>query len=247
MDSLIRITEKDGKQLVSARELHEFLGSKREFATWIKDRIKKYGFVENQDYSSFDEIVKRENGGNVLIQYALTIDCAKEIAMVEGNAKGKQARQYFIECEKQLKNQPITKELSRKDLILLALEAEKEKEALQIQNELQDKALKEQAPKVQFYDKVLNSNSDYTSTTIAKELGISAIEFHKIMHQRGVLFKQDGHWVLYAKYQDKGYTKTRTFIYRDSTGNEKSGITTTWTPKGREFIHEIFSMELVAN
>ena len=108
MEELIRISDNNGKQAVSARELHEFLESKREFATWIKDRIKKYGLVENQDYvcltnlsSGYNEQVAK--GGYNKIEYALTLDCAKELAMVEGNAKGKTARQYFIQKEKELR------------------------------------------------------------------------------------------------------------------------------------------------
>lgn len=81
MKELIPIYDRDGQQAVSARELHEFLESKREFATWIKDRIKKYGLVENQDYASFDEIVKRDIGSSVRTEYALTIDAAKEISL----------------------------------------------------------------------------------------------------------------------------------------------------------------------
>ena len=92
---LIKITEQNGKRAVSARELHLFLESKQEFANWIKNRIDKYGFIENQDYEVFDNFIKNPNGGRPLIEYALTIDTAKEIAMVEGNEKGKMARQYF--------------------------------------------------------------------------------------------------------------------------------------------------------
>ncbi|MCT3674441.1 antA/AntB antirepressor family protein [Elizabethkingia anophelis] len=100
MNELIKITEQNGNSAVSARELHTFLESKQEFSTWIKNRIKKYGFIENQDFEVFDNFIKNSNGGRPLLEYALTIDCAKEIAMVEGNEKGKQARQYFISFEK---------------------------------------------------------------------------------------------------------------------------------------------------
>ena len=87
------------QQTVNARELHAFLENRDHFATWIKDRIEQYGFVENQDFVSFSEIP--ENGGR-RIEYALSLDMAKELSMVERNAQGKQARQYFIECEKRL-------------------------------------------------------------------------------------------------------------------------------------------------
>ncbi|MBR0128797.1 MAG: antA/AntB antirepressor family protein, partial [Neisseriaceae bacterium] len=76
--------------LCNARELHEFLKSKQDFSTWIKNRIKKYGFLENQDFCSFDNFVKRETGGSVRIEYHITLDMAKELAMVENNAMGRQ-------------------------------------------------------------------------------------------------------------------------------------------------------------
>lgn len=106
-NELIKITEQNGKRAVSARELHRFLASKQEFANWIKKRIEKYGFVENQDYEVFDNFVKNPNGGRPLIEYALSVNMAKELAMIEGNEQGKQARQYFITCEKKLRESNI--------------------------------------------------------------------------------------------------------------------------------------------
>ena len=100
---LIQVKEQNGTQVVSARELHTFLESKQNFADWIKNRIEKYGFIENQDFEVIHNFMKNPQGGRPLIEYALTIDTAKEISMVEGNEKGKQARRYFIECEKKLK------------------------------------------------------------------------------------------------------------------------------------------------
>lgn len=100
MNELIKITETNGKKAVSARELHSFLESKQDFSTWIKNRIKKYDLTENEDYASFDKIVEREIGASVQIEYALTLDAAKELSMVEGNAKGKIARKYFIDIDK---------------------------------------------------------------------------------------------------------------------------------------------------
>lgn len=106
MNELIKITEQNGKRAVNARELHQFLESKQEFANWIKNRIEKYGFIEGQDFTSFDNFVKRETGSSVRKEYALSIDMAKELSMVENNEKGRQARKYFIECEKAATKQP---------------------------------------------------------------------------------------------------------------------------------------------
>ena len=98
MEKLINITEKNGRQVVSARELHEFLEVDTQFRTWI-DRMLDYGFEENIDYTRANIFVR----GNEAKDYALTLDCAKEISMIQRSEKGKQARRYFIACEKQLK------------------------------------------------------------------------------------------------------------------------------------------------
>lgn len=101
MEQLIKVSiNEQGSRVVSARELYEFLEVKSKFIDWIKNRIKKYGFVENQDFVTLSKNL--ENGGKE-IDYALTIDMAKELAMVQGNNKGKRARQYFIECERKLR------------------------------------------------------------------------------------------------------------------------------------------------
>lgn len=103
MTELIKITENNGNKAVSARELHQFLESKQEFANWIKSRIDKYGLIENQDFEVFDNLIKNPEGGRPLKEYILKVDTAKELAMVEGNEKGKLARLYFIEMEKKAK------------------------------------------------------------------------------------------------------------------------------------------------
>ena len=88
-------------ETVSARELHEFVESKQEFANWIKNRIEKYGFMENQDFLTV--LSKTPNGGRPSQEYFITLDMAKQLAMVENNEKGMQVRKYFIECEKKLR------------------------------------------------------------------------------------------------------------------------------------------------
>ncbi len=114
-------------QTVNARDLHEFLESKQEFANWIKNRIGQYGFVEGQDFT----IDKFINGRATLKDYHITLDMAKELSMVERNEKGKQARQYFIECERRTKD-PVRAFLSaaKSELLSMASEVAKEVEIL---------------------------------------------------------------------------------------------------------------------
>lgn len=96
--------DQQDRVVVNARDLYEFLGSNRQFANWIKDRLDKYGFTDGEDYTSFNEIVKRGNGGSTTrMEYLLTLDVAKEIAMFENNERGRQVRRYFIECERRLR------------------------------------------------------------------------------------------------------------------------------------------------
>ncbi len=91
-------------QTVDARALHAFLESKQQFADWIKSRIETYSFTQDVDYVVNHSFMNNSQGGRPAKDYALTMDMAKELAMVERTPKGKQARQYFIECEKQLRN-----------------------------------------------------------------------------------------------------------------------------------------------
>jgi anti-repressor protein len=94
--------------LCDARELHRHLEVGKRFASWIKERIAEYGFVENQDYILISQIreTKTGRGGDRRSKdYHLTLDTAKELAMVERNDKGRQVRRYFIDCEKRIHNQ----------------------------------------------------------------------------------------------------------------------------------------------
>ena len=103
------------EMLCNARDLHKFLNVGRDFNTWVKDRIKQYGFIKNQDF-----VLVRQNGGakhkttapqnggaktgrggHNKIDYHITLDMAKELAMIENNEQGRKVRRYFIQMEKQ--------------------------------------------------------------------------------------------------------------------------------------------------
>ena len=124
-------------ETVSARELHAFLEVGRDFSTWIKDRISKYEFVENTDYITLPKTGELENKGlQGKIEYFVTLDMAKQLAMVENNDKGSQARKYFIECEKKLM-QP--KPMTQIELIALIANqmAEQERKSFELDTRLQ--------------------------------------------------------------------------------------------------------------
>lgn len=116
---LINVRNENGELLVSARDLHKALEIKSDYSTWFK-RMVEYGFEENIDYTTvFHKNVENPLGGRPRIDYALKIDMAKEIAMIQRSDKGRQVRKYFIECEKQLQQQ--IPQLTREQQLAIAL------------------------------------------------------------------------------------------------------------------------------
>ena len=107
MERLIRIeevkTDGNGVQCVNARDLHVFLEIGKEFVNWIKDRIEQCGYEGGKDFIIFANSGKKSGRGRPQMEYQISLDMAKELCMIERNEKGRQARQYFIECERRLK------------------------------------------------------------------------------------------------------------------------------------------------
>lgn len=99
--TLIPILQRgEQEQWVDARTLHQFLEVGKDFSTWIKDFIADFDFVEGRDFSPN---LGKSTGGRSAIEYTITLDMAKELAMLQRTEKGKQARQYFIAAEKELR------------------------------------------------------------------------------------------------------------------------------------------------
>lgn len=200
MTELIKITEHNGQRAVSARELHQVLGSKRDFSNWIKDRIEKYAFIENQDFEVFNNFGENPEGGRPLKEYALSIDMAKEIAMVEGNERGREVRQYFIRCERELR-QAALPSYQIEDPIQRAkrwIKEQEQTERLALENkqqaeriEQQKEQIKADAPKVLFAKAVETSDR---SCLVA--------ELAKILRQNGVEIGQNR---LFEWLRNKGY------------------------------------------
>ena len=229
MEELIKITEQNGRQAVSARELHSFLKSKQDFSTWIKARIDKYGFVENQDFEVFHNFVEQVSGGKHLIEYALSVDCAKEISMVEGNEKGRQARKYFIECEKLAKNP--AQNISRIELAKMIIQVEEEKERLQIENN-------KLRPRSEFVDVVFATDNLLTLSQAAKTLNLpfGRNKLCDMLREKGIFFKSS----LEPKqtYIDKGYFRLKEVL----TANQQIKFQTFATQKGLGFLAKTFDV-----
>lgn len=142
---LIKIIEREGRQLVSGRELHEFLEIGTKYKDWFP-RMVEYGFDEEIDFVRVAQKRATNNSRNpvtTVIDHAISIDMAKEISMIQRTEKGKAARQYFIKCEKKLKE---VKKLSPMELMELQFRALKEQEEKIVQVENKVDKLEEDMP-----------------------------------------------------------------------------------------------------
>lgn len=142
MNQLITITQNENNdQVVSGRELHEFLGVKDHYTDWFKDMCK-YGFTENIDFITLNELSEKTEGSRLvkrnIINHALKLDMAKEIPMIQRNEKGKQARQYFIEVEKELKQQLLPQTPEQQIALLAQGNVNLNKKVEQIENSVLD-------------------------------------------------------------------------------------------------------------
>lgn len=215
MNELIPTQQNDENEiLVTGRDLHEFLEVNSNYTTWM-NRMINYGFSERVDFIPEKE---ESTGGRPGINHHLKLDMAKEISMLQRNKKGKQARQYFIEVEKRWNSPEM--------IVQRAMEIQQRKvKMLESENA-------ELKPKATYHDLVLQSNTLLTTTQVAKDLGIGAPTLNKKLHELGVQYKKGHRWYLYHKYQDKGYTQSKTHVI--SADETKDHMY--WTQKGRQFV-----------
>lgn len=226
----IDVNEK-GQQLVSARELHEFLEVKSRFNDWISNRIKTYGFEEETDYT---KILVQCNRGQNEYDFAIKLDMAKELSMVERNGKGKEARKYFIACEKQLKNLK-TNSYMIKDPIERAKAWIKEEE----QRQLLVAQIEKDKPKVEFFNAVAGSKDSIEMGQVAKMLGVRGLGRNKlfqILRDKKVLQRDN---IPYQKYVDAGYFRVLEQKYTVPNGETRVNIKTLVYQKGIDYIRKL--------
>jgi phage anti-repressor protein/phage antirepressor YoqD-like protein len=187
----------EAKMTCNARDLHAFLDVGRDFTTWIKNRITKYDFIDNVDYIIvFPKTGENPLGGRPETDYHLTLDMAKELAMVENNDRGREARRYFIECEKRLKNRPT---LETEDQLIdraLVIATNRLKTAEEERAKLKAKITAD-APKVAFADAHLDCRQSMEVGAVAvlfQKNGINIGRNHLFAYLRdkGWLIKQNG-------------------------------------------------------
>ena len=223
----VNVTEED-KQIVSGRDLHMFLEIGTQYTKWF-ERMCEYGFSENVDFRAVSQKRLTAQGNeSTFIDHELTIDMAKQLCMLARNDKGKQAREYFIQIERDW-NSP--EKVMGRALKIANNVINNQKITIAQQNQ----QLQELQPKATYYDLVLQNTSLLSITQIAKDFGLSARRLNQILKDKGVQYKQSDQWFLYQKYADKGYTSSKT----TALDAERSVMHTYWTQKGRLFIYEL--------
>ena len=230
MNSLIPINYDNDRQTVSARTLWQFLERPyRDFTEWF-NQFKTYGFAESIDFRTLSENIEKPQGGRPSVDYEITVEMAKELCMLQRTEKGKQARQYFIELEKQW-NSP-------ESIMSRALQfAQRQLEGLTLQLTMKDQVISELKPKADYTDTILKNKGLVTITQIAKDYGMSGTKMNELLHGYGIQYKQSEQWLLYIKYQDKGYTHSETINIIRRDGRPDITMNTKWTQKGRLFIY----------
>lgn len=227
MNELIKIDYSNDKPAVSARDLHEFLEVGTDFRHWFP-RMCEYGFTEGPDFNMV-KIDRVQTEGNRLVNRivedaVLTIDMAKEICMLQRNEKGKMARQYFIQLEKDW-NSPekvMARALRIADQKIKTLEIANT--ALTVDNQIMK-------PKADYFDELVDRNLLTNFRETAKQLNIKQNDFIKFLLDKKYLYRDKrGKLLPYAGKNDGLFEIKECF--NDKT--QWSGTQTLVTPKGRE-------------
>lgn len=229
MNELIKITYNNDRPAVSARDLHDFLEVKTAYKDWFP-RMCEYGFTEGEDFCSF---LSESTGGRPAQDAVFTIDMAKELCMIQRNEKGKQARQYFLQIEKDW-NSP-EKVMAR---------------ALQIAGDklkrLENK-VKADAPKVLFADAVSASKTSILVGELAKLLKQNGVDIgqHRLfrwMRENGYLIRRNGtdFNMPTQKSMDLGLFTVKETAITHSDGTVTVSKTTKVTGKGQQYFIQKF-------
>ncbi len=209
------------EQLVNARELHEKLQSKRQFANWIQERIENYGFIEGEEFLTI--LLKTPDGGRPRKEYYFKLDAAKEIAMVENNEQGRAIRKYFIEVEKKARAMFIVPRTLPEALRMAADLAEQ---------------LDKQKPLVAFAETAARSKDSILIRELAKvccKKGIETGEKRLWAKLRAWGMIIPGRTEPYQEYVDRGYFEVSEGTH-ETNGNVKLHHVTRVTPKGQIYI-----------
>jgi len=232
----------DPVQSVNGRDLHAFLEVARDFPTWMRDRIETYAFTENVDYEVFPETGENPLGGRPGKGYALSIDMAKELAMVERTPKGREVRHYFIECEKRAKAAAIT---ALPDFTNPAVAARAWADQCEGRT-IAERRLLEVEPKATALDRIANTDGLILISNAAKTLQIEVQALFAWLMANRWIFRRPGskRYIGFADKLRAGYLKHKydDVPMPDGTTVQKERVFL--TPKGLARLAVIFGREV---
>ena len=244
MGELIKIEVKNNQQLVSGRELHEFLEIKTPYTQWF-ERMCDYGFVENTDYILVSQKSESSNitGVKVVQDHLMTLNMAKEISMLQRNKKGKQARIYFIKCEEAWNSPEMI--LARANQIQSHMIEDYTKKI-----ELLENKVKEDKPKVIFADAVATSQSSILIGDLAKLIKQNGVDtgqkrLFDYMRENGFLIKQKGesYNMPTQKSMDMELFEIKERTVLNPDGSIRISKTPKVTGKGQQYFINVFLSE----
>lgn len=247
MEDLIQIKQTPGgKQVVSARDLHRLIvieakgGQVGEmFSHWIK-RMLDLGFTEGVDYvtEEYDVfgnlLAKFSKSDNEEVrfhrrEYIITLETAKHIAMVQNNDRGRQVRQYFIECERKLKLALPDFSNPAEAARSWATQYEEKQKAIEEARKLQLE-IKANEPKVEFFDNLVDRGLNLNLRTTAKEIGVKESELISFLLEKKYLYRDSRNKLNpYAQYTGEDSL----FVIKEQMRDNWEGVQTLVTPKGR--------------
>ena len=221
---------------VSARDLHEGLEVRKDFSDWIKYQLERMNFKENKDFRLSPKIGEK-SFGRPSIDYALTLDAAKHIAMATGTDRGHEVREYFLECERRaLRGAQALAKMPTHSEALRGWAAELERaDALSVVVNEQAGQIRELKPKAEIMDNFVEGDEIYSMTCAAKELGknprwlmgyLSSEEMKWIYRGTG------GRWAATQAQVDAGRMLHRHYSTKDNAGKETLRSTAYVTAKG---------------
>ncbi|MEL6092889.1 antA/AntB antirepressor family protein [Bartonella schoenbuchensis] len=228
-------------QTVNARELYTFLEVNFNFNDWIKNRIKEYGFLENKDFVSFIQIlVKSKQNTRPSMEYYLTLEMAKELAMIERNEKGKQARQYFIECERKTKQMTLSQiDYSNPQVILGVFTY------LKNENERKDHIIAQLTPKTEALEHLERSDDLLDINDAAEKLGMRLEDLaNYLINHRWIHRRTDKSLVPYYIKIDEGLMGYVPKTIQTTSGRKKSVPSAKITSKGLKCLSTLLQKQI---
>lgn len=235
-----------GKQFVIYGDIENPLFLARDVAEWIDYDLSSVNKLVSQ--VDDDEKVRKNvptPGGNQEM-WLLTEDGLYEVLMQSRKPIAKQFKKKVKEILKDIRSKGMyaTDELlNNPDLLIqIATQLKQERIArkeLETEVKKQGQIIGELRPKADYVDRILKSKSLLNIGQIAKDYGMSGQALNKILHNLKVQYKQGNQWLLYSKYQSKGYTHSESIDIQLSDGSIKVELRTKWTQKGRLFLYEL--------